>query len=690
MNFCVPLDSVGPDEATFVGGKARSLLRLAAAGLPVPRALVLTSELFRALRAGGPTLPAAIKDDETLAAAIDAASALLAAAWPDGLATELYKALARLDEAPDARFSVRSSATFEDRPDAAGPGVFLSRTDVAAAEVLPAVSAVLAAAISPAAVAYAARLGLPPNELAMAVLVHPFTRGDAVGTAAFDPAAQDAPVVEIAGDAATQLSDTARATIIAAARDLTARAGASELEWVATGDRALFLQLRPYRAPVRAPWRCAAQLSDGTWRWDAAHNPLPLSPAQAGLVALVDARCHTAFRQRVIGGYLFFAPGSAPPVPSTDAATALKALLRDSGKRLAAQVPALEDALETFLAICDPLFGVVQPAARAARVALEDFLHAHHHPVPVTELLRGVPSLTAERARRAEVIATAENAQERAAAEAAYLDLFGDEAPVWDVATPTCAEDAGAFRHLAARAETPASAPSGAPGEALDAALPIEARAEGRRRLAAARNAAAAAEDDDALYARAQTVVRRALLREGRRLQVANVLARPEDIFWLPLEAVRRDARGEERLSAAGVTHACANARQAHAEALAAPPPLTGALMDPSARTGTLRGRPASAGRAIGAVHLHEPGAVKAVPAGAVLIARTLLPTELPLLSPAALVVETGGVLGHVAAQARERALPAVVDAAGACSAFREGDRVLVDGDAGLVVRLGD
>ena len=70
------------------------------------------------------------------------------------------------------------------------------------------------------------------------------------------------------------------------------------------------------------------------------------------------------------------------------------------------------------------------------------------------------------------------------------------------------------------------------------------------------------------------------------------------------------------------------------------------------------------------------------------LVARTLLPTELPLLAPAAIVVETGGALDHVAAQARERGIPAVVGAAGACRALRDGDQVLVDADAGLVVRL--
>jgi phosphoenolpyruvate-protein kinase (PTS system EI component) len=71
-----------------------------------------------------------------------------------------------------------------------------------------------------------------------------------------------------------------------------------------------------------------------------------------------------------------------------------------------------------------------------------------------------------------------------------------------------------------------------------------------------------------------------------------------------------------------------------------------------------------------------------------VLVAATLLPTELPLLDAAALVTETGGPLDHVAAQARERAIPAVVGVAGALSALAEGDLVLVDADRGVVVRL--
>jgi phosphohistidine swiveling domain-containing protein len=70
-----------------------------------------------------------------------------------------------------------------------------------------------------------------------------------------------------------------------------------------------------------------------------------------------------------------------------------------------------------------------------------------------------------------------------------------------------------------------------------------------------------------------------------------------------------------------------------------------------------------------------------------VLVADTLLPTELPLIQAAALVTETGGPLDHVAAQARERGLPAVVGVAGA-GQLPDGALVLVDADQGLVVRL--
>jgi pyruvate,water dikinase len=82
----------------------------------------------------------------------------------------------------------------------------------------------------------------------------------------------------------------------------------------------------------------------------------------------------------------------------------------------------------------------------------------------------------------------------------------------------------------------------------------------------------------------------------------------------------------------------------------------------------------------------HGPAGARP-PEDAVLVATALLPTELPLLRVAALVTETGGPLDHVATQARERQLPAVVAAAGATAALADGDLVLVDADRGIVVR---
>jgi phosphohistidine swiveling domain-containing protein len=674
VSFCARLEALPAGGGHLVGGKAASLLRLAAAGLPVPPALVLTTDLFHALREGAPALPASLDTPSALAAASAAGAALSAAPWPAGFEDELAAALSALG---GARFSVRSSAAIEDRADALGAGIFLSRTDVARDDVAAAAREVFAAALAPAALAYAARRGLTTADLAMAVLVHPFTAGDAWGTAAFDPSGPAAPLVESAQGSP---SAAAHERLDAAARTLGAKAGgAIELEWVATGDEVLFLQVRPWRAPLQRAWSHAGELRDGAWRWDAAHNPLPLSPAQQGLVALVDARCRTAYRQRVVRGYLFHAPAEAPPPPAADAQAAFRALATMVETRLATAEGSLEAALALFVDAYGPLFGEIQPAARAAREALAAYLRTMGRQESVSSLLRGVPSAATERARRAAAIAATADPSERAAAVGTYLERFGDEAPVWDVATPTYAEDRGALERLTAVSGSFDAAPAA-----------VTLPAEGAALLAKAREAAAVSEDDDLLYARVQARVRAALLREGRRLQAANVLARAEDVFWLPLEIVRSHARGESSLSIAAVTHAIAEARAAHEAALVDPPPLGDLSAGWDRRAGGVRGRPASSGRALGPVHLHDPSRAKSLPANAILIARTLLPTELPLLAPAAIVVETGGALGHVAAQARERGLPAIVDALDATTAFREGDLVLVDGDAGVAIRVGD
>jgi phosphohistidine swiveling domain-containing protein len=647
-----PEPPIGP-PATELGGKARSLARLAGLGFPTPPAFVITDALFRALRAGGPPLPASLDDGERALAALErAAGALETAPWPDGFEDELGRRLAALG---GGRFSVRSSFVTEDRPEALAAGVYQSRVDVTAGEVPAAVRAVLRSALSPAALAYALAHRQSPAAPPVAVLVHPFVPADAAGAAAREGTAE----LIHAGDG--QPSPAARAAVEQALRVLAARLGGVEVEWAARGDQVTFLQLRPYRAPPPpAPW---PHDPGPPWRWDAAHNPLPLSAAQAGLVALVDERCRIGLRQRVVAGYLFTAPGEPAPsaIRPEEAPAALAALRTEAERALAAlgPHPDLEAALALFVAVYGTLFGVIQPAARAARQALVAAVERTEELAP---LLAGVQSMASERRRRAARLASAGEA-DRAAALDAYLQLFGDEAPVWDVAVPTYREAPGTLRPPA-RGEPAAPPPPRGP----DAAL-----------VAAARAAVAVGEDDDWLYARVQAAVRRALLVAGERLRARGLLETAADVFHWPLPVTRAVAAGgPPPADPRGLVH---GGRAALEEARRAPPP---GAADPGAAEIVLRGC-GTGGRALGRVWLH--GQTPAPP-DAILVASTLLPTELPLVGAAALVTETGGPLDHVATQARERGLPAVVGVPGATRRLADGELVLVDADRGLVIKL--
>ena len=662
-----------------LGGKARSLARLSAAGLPTPAGFVVTDELFRALL---PSLLLPEGIDEAALADLDRARAeLMAAPFPAGFSEELAERLAR-----DALWSVRSSFANEDVAGGLGAGVYESRVAVRPDEVETAIRQVLASALAAGAVAYALTHGLRPAAPPLAVLLHPYVHGEGEGGAACVPARPDAPIVQVrAGTlpapAATRLRD--------ALRMLVQNQGAIEVEWVVQGEDLLFLQMRPYEPPpAPAPWRGWADLEENgepraLWQWDRAHNPLPLSPAHAGLIALVDERCRIGIRQRLLGHYLFYAPDARPGPASIaveQAPARFAALRAEVESRLAAlgDEPALEKALDLLLAVEEPIFGLIQPALRLARVNLVEFLRRE---VPsaaraLGRLLGGVESMASERRQRVSVLRQARDASERARAQDRYLELFGDETPVWDVAVPTCRENP---ENLGSGEDLTPDAPA-ADGEPITE--PIEKQiAPGRReewRLA--RQAAGLGEDDDWLYARVQAAVRRALMRLGQSLKRMGALSDVGAVFFLPLSLARSLAAGVP--PPADLAMQATAGRAAWEAACRDPPPAQAALDTISVRgVGT-------GGRALGRVVLHQPGSPRQAP-GQVLLATTLLPSELPLLVAAALVTETGGPLDHVATQARERRLPAVVGATGACRLFRDGDLVLVDADRGLVVRLG-
>ena len=125
MTFCVRLGPGAPPDK--IGGKARSLLRLAEAGLPVPKAIVVTTDLLASLRAGGPHLPMTLAAPGALTTVEGAARALAAAPWPEGFAYALAREIDTLVPEPGARYAVRSSASIEDEAGVLAAGLFLSR-----------------------------------------------------------------------------------------------------------------------------------------------------------------------------------------------------------------------------------------------------------------------------------------------------------------------------------------------------------------------------------------------------------------------------------------------------------------------------------------------------------------------------------------------------------------------------------
>ena len=446
--------------------------------------------------------------------------------------------------------------------------------------------------------------------------------------------------------------------------------------------------MRPFEAPVlAAPWAGFDELGGeacSNWHWDVAHNPWPLSPAQAGLVELVDTRCSVGIRQRVLGGYLFYArdQSSLPPPIAPEAATAFFAALRSQVEASLAGLgarPDLEAALAVFVFAYEPIFGVLQPALRQAHENLRTFLETHA-PAALAllpALRAGVASMASERRERAARISSAGSQQESARAD--YVDLFGDEASIWDVCAATYAEEPATSLPDGVRPPYEYAIPDWQDARArVEAMLPVDLHEQWHHRLDVARAAVALGEADDWLYARTQAAVRRALLAIGRRSSDAARLGVAEDVFYLPLDLVR-GLPGS--LPAADLAALAAEGRAAWQRARGLPPPLPNAV-DAQAVRGAGTG-----GRAMGRVVRHHPGVH--VAADTVLVAKTLLPSELPLIRAIAIVTETGGPLDHVAAQARERGVPAVVGALGAGAVFADGDLVLVDGDAGLVVRLG-
>lgn len=183
-----------------VGGKATGLGRLTAEGIDVPAGFVLATDAYRAFLADHGL-------DERIAAILDGAADATAAAREihalfedvDLRDDEVVAAYAALGE--EVPVAVRSSAIAEDTADASFAGQQETYLWVVGADaVLDHVLRCWASLYSPQAISYRERLGVPADQVAMAVVVQRMVEAEAAGVLiTLDPVTGDRSQITVEG-----------------------------------------------------------------------------------------------------------------------------------------------------------------------------------------------------------------------------------------------------------------------------------------------------------------------------------------------------------------------------------------------------------------------------------------------------------------------------------------------------------
>jgi rifampicin phosphotransferase len=212
------------------------------------------------------------------------------------------------------------------------------------------------------------------------------------------------------------------------------------------------------------------------------------------------------------------------------------------------------------------------------------------------------------------------------------------------------------------------------------------------------RGAMAARETAKSGMAALALVSKRVTLEAGRRLVHAGHLDEPQDVFHLAAADLLCWLRGAwDGTGARELVADRVRKRNAWLAAETPPDVITEApdgrvelLPEVTTREGnTWTGIGAAPGRARGTARIiHHPFEAHTFQPGDVLVAPSTDPGWTPLfLRASAIVMATGGYLSHGAIVAREYGIPAVVNLPGVLVDVKDGDRLLVDGDAGRVVR---
>jgi phosphohistidine swiveling domain-containing protein len=183
--------------------------------------------------------------------------------------------------------------------------------------------------------------------------------------------------------------------------------------------------------------------------------------------------------------------------------------------------------------------------------------------------------------------------------------------------------------------------------------------------------AADLAEQDDVWFARAQWLVRRAILARAETLGLAI-----DDAFWLPLEEL-----ATETIDPVVAARRASGARTAAARAARWNMPISvGASTEPSGVA--LRGIGIGGSVTGRVVRLGALATTNAVSRGDIVVTRAVTPAlAVIVIGCAGIVSETGGPLDHGAAMARELGIPCVVGCRDACTRLTDGMIVTIDGD---------
>lgn len=174
MRRVLSFPGVADADVARVGGKALSLLRLAAAGLDVPPGAVLTTDVFRpwvdalTQSAAWAELRRAESQDWPVRCA-ELRELARGLAWTEAQRADLTALRALLGD--DALCAVRSSSPDEDLVAASFAGGYETRLGVRGSELEPAIRACFCSALEARVLTYKRDRGLDPFSLGMAVIV---------------------------------------------------------------------------------------------------------------------------------------------------------------------------------------------------------------------------------------------------------------------------------------------------------------------------------------------------------------------------------------------------------------------------------------------------------------------------------------------------------------------------------------